>query len=95
MTLSSVTVTLGTIPGADVRIEVGNSAVISAGNLNAFVTVASKRGIGGTCVFTTNVKAAGRYVLIWFTKLPPREKKTSGLPEYQAAVYNVALRGST
>ena len=46
-------------------------------------------------MFTTNVKAAGRYVLIWFTKLPPKEKKTSGLPEYQAAVYNVALRGST
>jgi hypothetical protein len=70
--LSSVTVTFGPTPGADVSTEVGTAY-----------------GIGGTHTFRSASPAAGRYVLIWFRKLPPL-----GAGKYGAEISNIVVRGS-
>ena len=105
--VSSVTVAFGSIPGADVQIKVGtpaspvpppNSNNISPSEAsadqafaNAMPTVAQKAGVGGTVTFQVSGKASGQYVLIWFTKLP----LMAGQPnKYQAAVYNVVVKGT-
>jgi hypothetical protein len=36
--------------------------------------------------------ARGRYVMIWFTSLPPMAGSTN---QYEAQVYNVVVRGSS
>jgi hypothetical protein len=98
--LSSVQVTFGSTAGADVEIKIGNSNaqgpdgthVQGQATAAAMQTVASKTNVGGTVTFTTTSNATGRYVLIWFTKLPPWTGH-SGL--YQAQIYNVVVRGSS
>jgi serine/threonine protein kinase len=96
--LSSVMVTFGSTPGANVDIKIGNSAAQGPGNDNysqgeataaAMPTVASANNVGGPYTFTVKSTATGRYVLIWFTKLPPW---TDG--RFQAQIYNVVVRGS-
>jgi putative peptide zinc metalloprotease protein len=87
--LSSVTITFGAAPGADVAIEVGNDDTRAPSTLSTFTTVARADGIGGTYTFTTSSPAAGRYVLIWFTKLPP-----AGPGRFQAEIFNIVVRGS-
>ena len=87
--LSSVQVTFGPVPGADVQIMVGNSDPQSAAAVSAMTTVASADDVGGTHAFAVQGQAAGRYVLIWFTRLPP----VAGAPgRYQAEIFNVILR---
>ena len=87
--LTSVTVTFGAARGADVAIEIGNDDTLAAATLSTFTTVAIADGIGGTYTFTTHSRASGRYVLIWFTKLPP-----VGQGEYAARIYHIAIRGT-
>ncbi len=87
--LRSVTVAFGAAPGADVTIEIGSDDTLAAATLSNFTTVATADDIGGTHTFTTRSKATGRYVLIWFTKLPPDVQGG-----YAAQVYNVVIRGS-
>lgn len=90
--LSSVEVMFGSVPGADVRIEVGNDNTRAPGTLNSFTTVAHADNVGGTHTFQAHGNAKGRYVLIWFTKLPPR---TAGSQhEFQAEIFNIVVRGS-
>jgi hypothetical protein len=88
--LSSVTVTFGAAPGANVRIEVGNSNARAASTLASFTTVARGSNLGGTHTFTAHGAATGRYVLIWFTKLPSNSSH-----QYEAEVFNVIVRGSS
>jgi hypothetical protein len=38
-------------------------------------------------------KATGRYVLIWFTKLPP--KSSGSASQYEAQIFNIVARGSS
>jgi putative peptide zinc metalloprotease protein len=87
--LRSVTITFGAAPGADVAIEIGNHDTLAAATLPTFTTVATADDIGGAHTFTTRSKATGRYVLIWFTKLPP-----DGLTRYAAQIYNIVIRGT-
>jgi hypothetical protein len=88
--LSSVQVTFGPVPGADVQIKVGNSDPRSAAAVGAMTTVARADDVGGTHAFAVRGRAAGRYVLIWFTRLPPE----AGAPgKYQVEIFNVILRG--
>jgi hypothetical protein len=90
--LASLQVTFGPVPGANVSIEVGNSNVRAPGTLRDFTTVAQAQNIGGTYTFPVHSKATGRYVLIWFTKLPPR---TAGSQKvYEAEIFNIVVRGS-
>ena len=70
--LSNVEVVFGPTAGADVQIEVGNNNTFSRGALSNFTTVARAGNIpGGGYTFHASGTATGRYVLIWFTKLPP------------------------
>jgi putative peptide zinc metalloprotease protein len=87
--LRSVTVTFGAAPGADVAIEIGNDDTLAAATLSTFTTVATADDIGGTHTFTAHSPATGRYVLIWFTKLPPDVHGG-----YAAQIYNMVIRGS-
>jgi dolichyl-phosphate-mannose-protein mannosyltransferase len=87
--LSSVQVTIGPVPGADVQIKVGNTDPLSAAAVSAMTTVARADDVGGTHTFAVRSRATGRYVLIWFTKLPP-DAGASG--RYQAEIFNVILR---
>jgi hypothetical protein len=89
--LSSVTVTFGPAPGANVRIELGNSDARSPATLRSFTTVARATGVGGSHTFTVSSTATGRFVLLWFTKLPPG---ASGQYPYEAEVFNVTVKGS-
>ena len=91
--LSSVDVTFGSIPGADVSIMLGNSNVRAKSTLSSFTTVASATDVGGSHTFTVTSKATGRYVLIWFTKLPP--KSAGSTSKFEAQIYNIIVRGSS
>jgi putative peptide zinc metalloprotease protein len=91
--LRSVKVTFGHEPGtgsgADVAIELGDSDTLAASTLGTFTTVASADDVGGTHTFRTSSSARGRYVLIWFTKLPP-----VGPDRFEAEIYGITVRGS-
>jgi putative peptide zinc metalloprotease protein len=86
--LGSVTVTLGPAPGADVAIEAGGDDTLAPATLSSFTPVAAADGIGGRHTFRAARPARGRYVLIWFTRLPP-----VGPDRYQAEIFNIVVRG--
>jgi hypothetical protein len=90
--VSSVTVTFGPVPGANVRIEVGNSDTRAPATLRAFTTVARQRDVSGTVRFVTRAAAERRFVLIWFTRLPPQTPGSTSV--FEAEVYNVTVRGT-
>jgi cytoskeletal protein RodZ len=82
VTITSAQIMLG-IPGANVQLRAGNVPALAQ-----LREVASTAGTGGTVGLRLSAAARARYVLIWFTKLPPDNAGT-----YQAAVYNVHLHG--
>ena len=93
VSVSSVAVTFGQVPGSRVRIEVGNevgnnaSGTVPAGA----ITLGRSSNAINTITFTGHHAATGRYVFIWFTSLAAQ----SGAPgHYQADVFNVVVRGS-
>ena len=90
--LSSVTVTFGPVPGADVRIELGNSDIRTPATLRTFTTVARGTNLAGQHTFPVSSKATGRFVLIWFTKLPP--KSAGSAHQFEAEVFSISMRGS-
>jgi hypothetical protein len=90
--LSSVTVTFGPVPGANVRIEVGNSNTRSPATLHTFTTVARATGLGGSHTFAVSSTAKGRYVLIWFTKLPPAPGSAA---KFEAEIYTIVVKGTS
>ena len=69
-------------------IEIGNDNTLAASTLSTFTTVATADDVGGTHMFRTASSAAGRYVLIWFTKLPPL-----GSDKFGAEIFNIVVRG--
>jgi serine/threonine protein kinase len=94
--LSSVTVKFGPGggTGADAQIEVGSSDTRAPGTLSQFTTVASGSGLSGPHTFTTDSKASGRYVLIWFTSLPPMAGVPASQDRFQAEIFNIVVRGT-
>ncbi len=104
--LSSVTVTFGSIPGANVQIRIGTpaaplpppsnnttqaQAAADQSFANSLTTVSQLTDVGGTVTFPVSSRASGLYVLIWFTKLPPM----AGQPNrYQADIYNIVVKGT-
>jgi hypothetical protein len=105
--LSSVTVTFGSIPGADVQIRIGTPSAplppptndpnasqtpVDQAYADSLTQVAQQSDVAGTVTFPVTNSATGQYVLIWFTKLPPM----AGNPNrYQAEIYNVVVKGSS
>jgi hypothetical protein len=88
--LSRVQVQLGTTCCTAVHIGIGNSD--NPASEDGFTTVASSSHAVVTTKFHVSSSAKGRYVLLWFTSLPPM----SGNPNhYEAQVYNVVVRGSS
>ena len=88
VSISSVTVTFGPAPGADVSIEVGNRDTLTPATLATFRTVATADDIGGSHTFHAARVRRERYVLIWFTKLPP-----AGAGQFAAEIFTVTVRG--
>jgi len=81
-TVTDVLLTLGSEPGADIQVRVGSTPSMD------LPTMASAWSAGGTVRLTAATPAEGRYVLIWFTRLPP-----DGHGHYQVNVYNVSVDG--
>lgn len=82
-TVTDVVLTLGSAPGTDVQVRVGNSPSAD------LPTVASAYDAAGTVRLTATPPGKGRYVLIWFIRLP-----SSGQGHYQVDLYNVSLDGT-
>ena len=83
--LSGLRLVLGSSLGADIQVRAGNSAT-----LTGLATVASATDVGGTVRLPVTSPLSGRYVLVWFTKLPP-----NGQPgQYQVDVYSVTATGT-
>jgi transcriptional regulator with XRE-family HTH domain len=82
-TIDSVQLTLGAAAGTDLQMRVGNTP-----SLADLATVASATDASGALPLRPATPAQGRYVLIWFTKLPPDNNGT-----FQADVYNVSVQG--
>jgi hypothetical protein len=82
-TITSVRVTLGSEIGTAFQVRVGDSSSVSS-----LTTVATEAGVGGTVQVKLSSPAQARYVLIWFTKLPP-----DGSGTYQLDVYNISVSG--
>jgi hypothetical protein len=88
--VTAITVQFGAIPGADVQIKVGDSNARSQANLQSMATVASQNDVSGSTPFSINHPVEGRYLVIWFTKLPPM---TQGGNKYMAQIFGVAIHG--
>jgi hypothetical protein len=83
VTISAVRVDLGSAPGATLELRAGAQPVTGA-----FQTLAVRQGTGGAVTLTVPKPVQGRYVLLWFTKLPPDENGT-----YQAIIHGVTVTG--
>jgi cytoskeletal protein RodZ len=82
-TVNDAEIDLGGYSGADVQLKTGTSAGPS--DLHE---VASARDAGGTVRLNIGHPARARYVLVWFTQLPP-----DGNGTYQADISHVIIRG--
>jgi cytoskeletal protein RodZ len=85
VTISGAEVTLGPVPGAGFQMRAGDTP--SLADLPEVAVATNASGPMGVR-FTVAVHA--RYVLIWFTALPP-----AGSGTYQASVYNVTVLGAS
>jgi len=83
VTVTSAQITLGSIPGADVELRAGNVPALADLQPVARVTDA-----GSVLRLTPAGPVRARYLLIWFTLLPP-----DGSGTYQADISGVSLRG--
>jgi hypothetical protein len=83
VTVSSVRLSLVSRSGADLQLRAGSKPV------SAWLPrVASASDAGGAVRMQLTAPVHVRYVLIWFTKLPPDAAGT-----YQASVYKIGVRG--
>ncbi len=89
--VSSVTVTFGSAAGAIAELKVGDSDVRSPANLNSMTTVAGPRPVAGTYTFTISKPVPDRYLVIWFTKLPPLGSQPG---RFAAKIYKVVITGT-
>jgi cytoskeletal protein RodZ len=83
VTITAARIILGSAPGAGLQLRVG-----SAPALADLPPVAHAANAGGMVSPRLAAPARGRYVLIWFTSLPPDPAGT-----FQASVYDVRLKG--
>jgi transcriptional regulator with XRE-family HTH domain len=80
-TITSVRIDLTHYQGVNLQLKAGTS-------LQDFKVVATADNTGGTVRLTLRHPASARYLLIWFTLLPP-----NGDGQYQESVYHVVVNG--
>jgi hypothetical protein len=90
--VASVTVTFGSMPGANVELKAGSSNVRSPENLAAMTTLARASDVHGTYTLTVQHPVADRYLVIWFTKLPPLADRPG---QYAAQIYSVEVKAAS
>jgi Helix-turn-helix domain len=83
-TISNVRIDMGSYQGASLQLRVGGTA----GALSGLKVAATASDAGGTVRLNLRTPEQARYVLIWFTLLPP-----NGDGQYQATVYHVVVNG--
>jgi hypothetical protein len=89
---STVTITFNAEPGARVKLLVGNSNARSKQNLDSMKEVASASNPTGIYSFHVTSQATGRYLVVWFSRLPPQSGSTG---KYEAQVFNVTIKGTS
>lgn len=82
-TVAQADITLGSAAGADLQLRTGNVP-----RLASLRPVARVTDLGGAVRLRLSKPAHARYLLIWFTRLPPDASGT-----FQASVYQVRLYG--
>jgi hypothetical protein len=85
VTITGAQISLGNAPGASFQLRVG-----SVPTLAGLKPAAGAAGASGVVRLRLNTPAQGRYVLIWFTRLP-----LNANGNFEASVYNVRLEGRT
>ena len=83
VTVTAAQITLGGLPGASLQLRTGNVPALAH-----LGEAASASGASGSVRMPLARPVRARYVLIWFTRLPP---DTAGT--YQASVAKIALQG--
>lgn len=83
VTVSTVKLTLGSRPGAKVELRLG-----TAPDFSALPVATTATATGDTLSVPLSAPAQARYVLVWFTRLPP-----DGAGTYQVLVHQVMVRG--
>ena len=83
-TVTSVRIDLASYDGANLQLRVGDTD----GALSSLRVAAVANDVGGTVRLHLRAPERARYVLIWFTLLPP-----NGDGQYQASVYHVVVNG--
>lgn len=82
-TISAARISLGAAAGASLELRVGDTP-----SLASLPPVARAAGASGTVSLRPASHAHGRYVLIWFTRLPADSAGT-----FQASVHDIKLEG--
>jgi O-antigen/teichoic acid export membrane protein len=85
VTITAVRLWLGSANGADLQVRAGDAT----SSLRELVPAARAANAGGKVSLQLAKPVHARYVLIWFTKLPPDNSGT-----FQASVFNVKLEGT-
>jgi len=83
-TVTSVRIDLASFQGANLQLRVGGTD----GALSSLRVAAVANDVGGTVRLHLRSPQQARYVLIWFTLLPP-----NGVGQYQATIYHVVVNG--
>jgi cytoskeletal protein RodZ len=83
VTISAVRLALGGHSGATLQLRAGGRPVLA--DLH---TVATSTGAGSIVELSLTSPAHARYLLVWFTKLPPDNAGT-----YQASIYAIKVQG--
>jgi hypothetical protein len=91
--VKTVKVQFGSNPGAIVRIKVGNSDARNAATLNSMQTVAAPISVAGSTTFSITHPVSGRYLVIWFTKLPLDPSPFKPQYPYAARIVSVSVQG--
>jgi hypothetical protein len=83
VTITSARINLGNTTGAGLQLRVGSRPTLAHMRV-----VAHASGTGRVVLLRLSRPARGRYVLVWFTRLPRNRSGT-----FQAHVYHVSLQG--
>ncbi|HXZ73559.1 MAG TPA: serine/threonine protein kinase, partial [Streptosporangiaceae bacterium] len=83
VTVTAARIILGSARGASLQIRIGAEPVLADMRPAAHAV-----GAGGVVRLRLTTPAHGRYVLVWFTRLPPDPAGT-----FQASIYGVRLEG--